>query len=414
MDISALITPPVAGTPATGNSAAATPDTPAAPFAQQLQNAQRPAQTQPQTEDAAPQVALPTGLEETAGLMQDKFGQALELDTDVLADKTPDETLAQLLAQVGMITPVPAQQPQQTMGATLAAEQATLPTAVANTLPTATESLPTEMIEVAEQTALPTLALDNDDSSRDTLADMLPLNTPRTKSADSNAALEPQTNLHSAAQLNTDAAGLVATDDATLAAEAASQPAIDVSKDNSAPASTRADAMNISNTNATTTSNSLGNTNPASATQNSNAVLSAPLASPQWQRGLEQHVLSLHQRGTQHMELRLHPEELGPLAISLKLGDNGAQAQFVSANPHVRAAVEQALPQLRESLAEQGILLSDASVGEHTQQAPQDQQANDGQPRFASMVGNTENASESLEIPVARTVQLDGRVDLYA
>ncbi|WP_355660199.1 flagellar hook-length control protein FliK [Halomonas salifodinae] len=93
------------------------------------------------------------------------------------------------------------------------------------------------------------------------------------------------------------------------------------------------------------------------------ASLTAPLASQAWEQQLGQQLVSLGQRGGQ-IELHLNPAELGPLSVSLKLGDQGAQAQFLSAHAPVRLAVEQALPQLREALAEQGIQLGEASVGE--------------------------------------------------
>jgi flagellar hook-length control protein FliK len=48
--------------------------------------------------------------------------------------------------------------------------------------------------------------------------------------------------------------------------------------------------------------------------------------------------------------------------ISLKLDDNQAQLQMVSAHSHVRAALEAALPVLRTSLAENGIQLAQSSV----------------------------------------------------
>lgn len=97
--------------------------------------------------------------------------------------------------------------------------------------------------------------------------------------------------------------------------------------------------------------------------QAATASLSAPVATQAWEQQLGQQLVGLAQRGGQ-VELHLHPAELGPLSVSLKLGDQGAQAQFLSAHAQVRQAVEQALPQLREALAEQGIQLADTSVGE--------------------------------------------------
>lgn len=121
--------------------------------------------------------------------------------------------------------------------------------------------------------------------------------------------------------------------------------------------------------------------------------------------------------GDQRIELRLHPAELGPLSVSLRLGEHGAQAQFVSAHPHVRQAVEQALPQLREILSEQGIQLGQASVSDQGQA----QQGSSGERQgssasLAASGGAGEVSIEGSEHPITHTAALsiDGRVDLYA
>jgi len=72
--------------------------------------------------------------------------------------------------------------------------------------------------------------------------------------------------------------------------------------------------------------------------------------------------------GHQVAELNLNPANLGPLKVTLTMGDNQAQAMFVSAHESVRKAVEAALPQLRTTLAEQGINLGQTSVGAETRQ----------------------------------------------
>ncbi|MEE4464588.1 flagellar hook-length control protein FliK [Azotobacter chroococcum] len=152
---------------------------------------------------------------------------------------------------------------------------------------------------------------------------------------------------------------------------------------------------------------------PATTGSPAGASLTAPLASPDWQRGLGQHLLGLQQRGEQEIELHLHPTELGPLSISLKLGESGAQAQFLSAHPQVRAAVEQAIPQLREALAEQGIALGETSVGERQQQ-PRDEHPGTPERNRALAGGAGEEAAPGRAEAVAPArLRLDG-VDLYA
>ncbi|MFD1690747.1 flagellar hook-length control protein FliK [Azotobacter chroococcum] len=94
-------------------------------------------------------------------------------------------------------------------------------------------------------------------------------------------------------------------------------------------------------------------------------------------------------------------------------GRVGAQAQFLSAHPQVRAAVEQAIPQLREALAEQGIALGETSVGERQQQPRDERPGTSG--RGAALAGGAgeESVPGLAESAAPPAVRLEG-VDLYA
>jgi len=136
-----------------------------------------------------------------------------------------------------------------------------------------------------------------------------------------------------------------------------------------------------------------------------NPSLTAAVGSSQWQSGLSQQVLNLHQRGKHQVDLQLHPADLGPLSISLKQDTSGTQAQFVCAHPAVRSAVEQALPQLREALAAQGITLGDTSVSDQPSRQARDQQAPYVPSSGASVA--EEEPSEPIATPLLT------RIDLY-
>ncbi|MED5558404.1 MAG: flagellar hook-length control protein FliK [Pseudomonadota bacterium] len=145
--------------------------------------------------------------------------------------------------------------------------------------------------------------------------------------------------------------------------------------------------------------------------------IATPVSHPAWPSQLGQQLVQLIQRGgEQHVQMKLHPAELGPLSISLKMTEHGAQAQFLSAHAQVRQVIEQAIPQLREALAEQGISLSDTSVGE---QGFSNQQEAFAQQSTGSSAGG-ESGVTSVEgetgtpVPVGSSIALDGRVDLYA
>ncbi|MCE9665004.1 flagellar hook-length control protein FliK [Halomonas sp. M5N1S17] len=147
------------------------------------------------------------------------------------------------------------------------------------------------------------------------------------------------------------------------------------------------------------------------------ASLPSPVQSQAWPGQLGQQLVQFARHGgEQQIEMKLNPAELGPLSVTLKMTEQGAQAQFLSAHAQVRQVLEQAIPQLREALAEQGISLGETSVGEQRQQEGQafaNQQGqrgsganeDDGQLPSAAEIGMAENATG---------VSLDGRVNLYA
>ncbi|WP_157958979.1 flagellar hook-length control protein FliK [Salinicola endophyticus] len=157
------------------------------------------------------------------------------------------------------------------------------------------------------------------------------------------------------------------------------------------------------------------NASPAAMPSHS---LPVAVQSPQWPASLGQQVLQMQQRGDNQMELKLHPRELGALSVSLNVHDNQAQLQILSAHAPVRAAVEAALPQLREALAQSGIALGEAMVGDQGQ-FQREQQENDGR----GAPGGTRSATglAALDEPAdAATAALNtllggrGNINLYA
>ncbi|CAA2109847.1 Flagellar hook-length control protein [Variovorax paradoxus] len=133
------------------------------------------------------------------------------------------------------------------------------------------------------------------------------------------------------------------------------------------------------------------------------------VGSDKWAPALGQQLARMSTSGHHTAELSLNPAGLGPLKVTLSMGDNQAQAMFVSAHESVRKAVEAALPQLRTSLSEQGITLGQASVGAETRQpfgndaafAQQQQQQNGGRQQAASYPGAGRAAASVQAAPVA-------------
>lgn len=147
-------------------------------------------------------------------------------------------------------------------------------------------------------------------------------------------------------------------------------------------------------------------------------VISAPLGSHEWQQNLSQHVTLFTRQGQQTAELRLHPEDLGQVQISIKLEDNQAQLQMVSAHSHVRQALEAALPTLRTSLAESGIQLGQSSISSESFTGQQQQQASQQQHASRSGSGDVFGSDDDTAIVTPASLQSvargNGAVDIFA
>ncbi|WP_010432178.1 flagellar hook-length control protein FliK [Enterobacter mori] len=93
-----------------------------------------------------------------------------------------------------------------------------------------------------------------------------------------------------------------------------------------------------------------------------------PPETPEWKQSVSHHIAIFSRNGLHSAEIRLHPEELGSLQISLRVQQDQAQIHIVSEHAHIRHAMEQAMPQLRAAMAESGIQLGQANVSAEGQQ----------------------------------------------
>ncbi|OAE08961.1 flagellar hook-length control protein FliK [Pantoea sp. OXWO6B1] len=153
----------------------------------------------------------------------------------------------------------------------------------------------------------------------------------------------------------------------------------------------------------------------------STPMLNAHLGSNEWQQALSQQIVMFSRNGQQNAELRLHPEDLGAIQISLKLNNDQAQLSMVSSHSHVRAALEAALPQLRSALAESGINLGESQVSSESfsqgQGFQQQQEARrDGQHGSFSLTQDSDNDITPIAVPQSLQARLTGKgaVDTFA
>jgi len=149
------------------------------------------------------------------------------------------------------------------------------------------------------------------------------------------------------------------------------------------------------------------------------ATLMPEVGNNEWGKALGQQVVQMGHAGQQVAELQLNPPGLGPLKVTLSMNDHQMQAMFVSAHSSVRAAVEAALPQLRATLAENGISLGQTSVGAENQQQTAFSNARDDQPERGTYYRPAAMAQTANLLPagtVAQSVRNHDamRIDTYA
>ncbi len=140
----------------------------------------------------------------------------------------------------------------------------------------------------------------------------------------------------------------------------------------------------------------------------------SPVGQPKWNSEFAQKVVWLTNQQQQVAEIRLNPAHLGPVEVMLTITQDQATAQFSSPHLAVRDAIEQALPRLREMMADSGIQLGNVTVGadsfqqEHRQQHGQHSTPNHP---YHSSDGKSETV---LSIDTASSIRHVGIVNTYA
>jgi flagellar hook-length control protein FliK len=136
------------------------------------------------------------------------------------------------------------------------------------------------------------------------------------------------------------------------------------------------------------------------------AVLRTPVSAAGWREELGAHLTWMAHKGIESGSLQVTPPDLGPIEVRIAVHDAQASVWFGAAHADTRAALEQALPRLRELFASQGLALADAGV---FREPPRQQQPPPGAP----------TSSEQREVDGTRSVSATpqsgiGLIDLYA
>ncbi|SFE99090.1 flagellar hook-length control protein FliK [Nitrosomonas sp. Nm166] len=165
---------------------------------------------------------------------------------------------------------------------------------------------------------------------------------------------------------------------------------------------------------------SLGLSHTASAaplnTTLQNVQVDLAVGQPKWNGEFAQKIVWLTTQQHQVAEVHLNPAHLGPVEVMLSIMQDQATAQFLSPHAAVREAIEEALPRLREMMAENGIQLGNVMVGSDSfQQENRQQQAYPSAKNTPStMSTRTETTSQIETTVLTNSNRHHGIVDTYA
>ena len=136
----------------------------------------------------------------------------------------------------------------------------------------------------------------------------------------------------------------------------------------------------------------------ATAIPAADALSALPMTHREWPTELGHHLLWNLSEGIQKAEIRVHPQDLGPIHVQIQIQDNKTTLQFTAAHPLTREALESSIPRLREMFSQQGLNLSQAQVFSQTSR-----DSNGRQPSASPTVFTTQTAeAASAEMLPAR------------
>jgi flagellar hook-length control protein FliK len=152
---------------------------------------------------------------------------------------------------------------------------------------------------------------------------------------------------------------------------------------------------------------------PAGQSGTAVGELNSPVGSAAWRDELagqlahEVGLAWMTHRGLESGSLRVSPEHLGPVEVQITVQNGDASVWFGASHPDTRAALEQALPRLREMFANQGLTLTDSGV---SRESPRNQ-TRSAAPQ--SVAGVTATGTSEVSATAAARLSL-GLIDTYA
>jgi flagellar hook-length control protein FliK len=117
--------------------------------------------------------------------------------------------------------------------------------------------------------------------------------------------------------------------------------------------------------------------------------VSAPVGQSAFAEEFASRVVMFTSQKVHNAQIALTPSELGPISITIEVRGQEAHLSFNAAHATTRAAIEDALPRLRDMLSSNGLQLANAHVGDQAQRDPgRSRRGSDGEARAVGSVGS--------------------------
>ncbi|WP_144209948.1 flagellar hook-length control protein FliK [Shewanella donghaensis] len=126
---------------------------------------------------------------------------------------------------------------------------------------------------------------------------------------------------------------------------------------------------------------------------------------------MKQQLITMVGQGIQQAEIRLDPAELGHMVVRVQVNGDQTQVQFQVAQSQTRDLIEQAIPRLREMLAEEGMQLADSHVsqdGERHQGSEYDESKSSDETLLDEL------SAQELELTTKHAMSSNSAIDYYA
>lgn len=163
---------------------------------------------------------------------------------------------------------------------------------------------------------------------------------------------------------------------------------------------------------------SSGETRNEALNQPQSFPITVPFDDPRFGGALSERVQWLVKEGIQSAELTLHPQDMGPIRIDMSIDGMAASIDFAATQADTRAAIEQALPRLRDLLADQGLQLGGTQIGADTrrQDNPGHRARPSGGETRTATVDIPDATSDGMPVSAMPAPRRNaaGRIDLFA